>query len=51
MRRALASSTVVGVCCIVAGVYLWLGLAGALIAGGAFAVAAGLLVDDGKADG
>jgi len=40
--------SVAGAASVVAGVYLWLGLAAALIAGGAGAVATGLLVDDGK---
>jgi len=40
--------TLAGAGSVVAGVYLWLGLAAALIAGGAGVVAAGLLVDDGK---
>ena len=47
MRRALAALVAVGLGCIVAGVYLLLGAPAALISGGVFAVAAGLLVDDG----
>lgn len=48
MRRTLTVLTIAGLGSVVAGVYLWLGLAGALIAGGVFAAAAGLLVDDGS---
>lgn len=40
--------TLAGAAAVVAGVYLWLGLAAALIAGGVAAVATGLLVDDGS---
>jgi hypothetical protein len=44
--------TLAGAGAVVAGMYLWLGLAAALITGGAGAVVAGLLVDDGsKASG
>lgn len=47
MRRALATLTTIGAGCVVAGVYLWFGIAAALIVGGLAAVSAGLLVDDG----
>lgn len=48
MRRTLTVLTVVGLGSVVAGVYLWLGLAGALIVAGVAAAAAGLLMDDGS---
>lgn len=48
MRRALTLLAVVGVGCVVAGVYLWLGVAAALITGGVAAAATGLLADDGS---
>lgn len=47
-RRALLGSlAVIGAGCVVAGVYVLLGLGFALIAGGVGGVLAGLLVDDG----
>jgi hypothetical protein len=49
MMRALGLGVLVvaGAAAVVAGVYLWLGPAGALIVGGAGAIAAGLGIDDG----
>lgn len=49
--RALSVLAVAGAGCVVAGCYLWLGLAAALIVGGLGAVAAGLLVDAGNGTG
>jgi hypothetical protein len=52
MKRALAILTLSGAGAIVLGSYLRFGLIGALIVYGAFAIAAGLLIDDGsKASG
>lgn len=50
MKKTLALGllTVAGAGAVVAGVYILLGLAAALITGGVAAVAAGLLVDDGS---
>jgi len=41
----LALCTIAGIGCLVAGAYLWAGLAVALLVAGAFLVAVGLLVD------
>lgn len=48
MTRALAALTVSGVAALAAAAYLWLGLIGALLVYGVFAIAAGLLVDAGE---
>jgi len=41
----LTFCTIVGIACLVAGAYLWAGLAVALLVAGVFLVAFGLLVD------
>lgn len=50
-RAALAVLAIGGAGAAVAGVYLWLGLAAALIVSGVAAAATGLLADDGRKAG